>query len=142
MGTEWDPTLALGHAEIDGQHKEIFRRYADLVEAMATGKAAELEALFAFLGDYAVEHFEAEEREMARTAYPGANVHAAAHARFVRDYGELVALWRSNGPTHGVAVKTSTWIGDWLRSHISGVDLALARYLRARRGAAETPPPG
>jgi hemerythrin len=141
MGMEWDPTLAIGHTEIDGQHREIFRRYAVLVDAMASGEPVDLRALFDFLGDYAVEHFAAEERLMVETAYPGANVHAAAHARFVREYARLVELWRANGLTHGIAVKTRTWIGDWLRTHLSGVDMSLARYLRERRGSADTPPP-
>jgi hemerythrin len=141
MGTVWDPTLEIGHAEIDGQHREIFRRYEALVEVMEAGTAADLTELFEFVGSYAVEHFAGEERLMAATGYPGANVHAAAHARFVREYAELVELWRANGTTHGVAVKTKTWIGDWLRTHISVVDMALARFLRARRGAAVTPPP-
>ncbi len=141
MSTEWDPTLAIGHAEIDEQHEEIFRRYGALVEVMASGEVADLSPLFDFLGGYAVEHFAAEERLMAAAAYPGANVHAAAHARFVREYAELVELWRANGTTHGVAVKTRTWIGDWLRAHISGVDQSLARYLRGRRAHSETPPP-
>jgi hemerythrin-like metal-binding protein len=138
MGMQWDARLSVGHPGIDAQHREIFRRFSDLAEGMAAGNDAELGGLFEFLGDYAVEHFAAEERLMAQTAYPGANVHAAAHARFVREYAELVGLWRANGATHGVAVKTRTWIEDWLRSHISGVDLALARYLRGRRVALET----
>jgi hemerythrin len=141
MGTEWDPRLEIGHAEIDGQHREIFRRYEALVSAMASGGVADLGALFEFLGRYAVEHFTAEEGVMAATGYPGANVHAAAHARFVREFRELVELWRVNGNTHGVAVKTKTWIGDWLRTHITEVDQSLGRFLRARPSPVETPPP-
>ena len=141
MGTEWDPTLVIGHAEIDGQHREIFRRFEALVAAMASGGVADLGAMFDFLGRFAVEHFAAEERVMVGTGYPGANVHMAAHARFVREYAELVELWRVNGNTHGVAVKTKTWIGDWLRTHISEVDQALGRFLRARPMPANTPPP-
>ena len=137
LGTEWDPSLALGHAEIDGQHQELFRRYAALVKAMANGANDDLAVLFDFLGEYVVEHFAAEEILMAQVAYPGATVHAAAHARFVREFGELRALWLANGPTHGVYVKTSTWIGDWLQAHISCVDVALARYLRDTRAPAE-----
>jgi hemerythrin len=135
MGIEWDPALAVGHDEIDSQHREIFRRYRALVDAMEVGKAGDLAELFDFLGDYARTHFAAEERVMAETGYPGVTVHAAAHARFVREYAELRELWRANGTTMGVAVKARTWIGDWLRAHISGVDVALARYLcDAQRG--------
>jgi hemerythrin len=132
MAVEWDPTLALGHAEIDGQHRELFRRFGALVAAMEQGNVGEIAVLFEFLGEYVVKHFAAEEQAMAQSAYPGATVHAAAHARFVREYRELRALFESAGPSPGVAVKTRTWIGDWLRAHILGVDQALARHLRAR----------
>lgn len=132
MAVGWDPALVLGHAEIDRQHEEMFRRFAALVAAMEVGAPREVELLFDFLGEYVAGHFAAEERVMAATRYPGATVHAAAHARFVREYRELKALYDENGATHGVAVKTKIWIGDWLRTHIIGVDRALAHHLDAR----------
>ncbi|HEX9402624.1 MAG TPA: hemerythrin family protein [Anaeromyxobacter sp.] len=132
MSVQWDPTLALGHAEIDGQHKELFRRFGALVTAMEGGQPDEIRTLFEFLGEYVVKHFAAEEQVMAKTAYPGANVHAAAHARFIREYRELRALFDAVGAPSGVVVKTRTWIDGWLRSHIIGVDQALARHLRDR----------
>lgn len=129
---EWDPALATGHEEIDGQHQELFRRFGALVSAMEAGAGApeEIAVLFAFLGEYVEEHFAAEERVMAQTGYPGAAVHAALHARFLREYGELRALFEANGATAGVAVKTRTWIEDWLHRHIRGIDQVLARHLR------------
>lgn len=132
---QWDPALALGHAEIDSQHKELFRRFGALVEAMEGGDPRDVGLLFDFLGEYVVKHFAAEEQVMADTAYPGATVHVAAHARFVREYGELRSLFETAGATHGVVVKTRTWIEDWLRAHIAGVDQALARHLRSLEGA-------
>jgi hemerythrin-like metal-binding protein len=131
MSVQWDPALALGHKEIDGQHRELFRRLAALVSAMESGGDQEIPLLFDFLGEYVTLHFAAEEKAMAATAYPGANVHAAAHARFVREYAELRALYEANGATAGVSVKTRTWIEDWLRAHIRCVDQAFARHLRS-----------
>jgi hemerythrin len=128
---EWDPSLALGHPEIDGQHKEIFRRFAALVRAAEAGEPDEIGVLFDHLGEYVARHFAAEERVMAETAYPGAAVHAAVHARFAREYRELRALYEAAGPTRGIVVKTQTWIEGWLRSHIAGADQLLARHLRA-----------
>lgn len=130
MRVAWDPSLALGHAEIDAQHEEIFRRYGALVAAMEAGEQADIGLLFDFLAEYALKHFAAEEQVMAACQYPGANVHAAAHARFVREFTELRALFDGNGPSPGIAVKTRTWIGDWLRAHIMGVDQGLARFLK------------
>jgi hemerythrin len=132
MPVEWDPSLALGHGELDGQHKEIFRRFGALVRALEAGSPGEIGLLFEHLGEYVTQHFAAEERAMAAIAYPGAGVHAAAHARFAREYRELRALYEATGPTAGILVKTHTWIDGWLRGHIARVDQALAAHLRAR----------
>jgi hemerythrin len=131
----WDPSLAVGHAQIDAQHQELFRRFGRLVDAMEAGRSADIAELFQFLAQYAVEHFGAEERLMDDTHYPGAAIHKAAHARFVRDYGDLVALYEANGTSRAVVVKARTWIGGWLRAHIMGVDLALARFLHDAPGS-------
>lgn len=135
MSVQWDPALAVGHKDIDGQHRELFRRLGALVAAMEAGGEVEIPLLFDFLEDYVTQHFAAEEKAMAATAYPGANVHAAAHARFMREFGELRALYDANGATSGVSVKTRTWIEDWLRAHIQRVDHAFARHLRERAPA-------
>lgn len=134
MPDGWQPSLTTGDREIDEQHQEILRRLADLVDALEQGRRTEIGRMFDFLGDYVVEHFGAEERAMRESAFPGANVHAAAHQRFVREYGDLRALYEAAGPTLAVSVKTSTWVQDWLRAHIFGADLALARHLRERPG--------
>ncbi len=126
----WDSSLAVGHADLDAQHQELFRRFGRLVTAMEDGQGADIAALFAFLAQYAVGHFGAEERLMDEIRYPGAGVHRAAHARFVRELGDLVVFHRANGSSRAVVVKTRTWIDGWLRAHIMGVDLALARFLR------------
>jgi hemerythrin len=130
MIIQWTPALAVGHPEIDGQHQELFRRLAALVEAMRGGDRGEVGLLFDFLGQYVVEHFGAEERYMRETAYPGLNVHKAAHDRFVREYQDLRRLLEANGATAAVTIRTQSWIGDWLQSHIARTDVALARHLR------------
>lgn len=130
MAVVWHPSLASGHDEIDGQHQEIFRRLGDLVDALEQGRRDEIPRMFQFLGDYVVLHFGEEERAMASCAYPGANVHRAAHARFVREYGELRALYETTGPSFAIAVKTATWVRGWLEGHIYGADQVFARFLR------------
>jgi hemerythrin len=130
MPVTWHPSLASGNADIDEQHQEIIRRLADLVEALESGRRNEIGNTFTFLGDYVAEHFAAEELAMERTAYPGRNVHVAAHARFVREYAELRRLYEAAGPSFAIAVKTATWIQDWLKAHVYGADRALARHLR------------
>lgn len=132
MPAGWHPSLTTGDPEIDEQHREILRRLADLVEALERGNRADIGKFFDFLGDYVVEHFGAEERAMRDSRYPGANVHVAAHQRFVREYGDLRKLYEAAGPSLAITVKTATWVEGWLRSHIFGADRALALHLRER----------
>ena len=134
MTIEWKPELALGHAQIDADHRELFRRTDALVEALTRGERSEVALLFEFLQEYVVRHFGEEERLMRESAFGGARVHEAAHARFVRELAELRALFDQAGATPGIAVRTSTWVVDWLERHIAGVDQAFAAHLRARAG--------
>lgn len=130
MTIRWTSALAVGHEAIDGQHRELFRRAAALVEAMRSGDRSEIGLLFDFLGAYVVEHFEEEERFMRESAYPGLNVHKGAHDRFVREYHELRRLHEASGASTAVTIKTQSWLVDWLHTHIGRTDLALARHLR------------
>lgn len=133
MPVTWDPSLASGNAEIDGQHQEILRRLGELVAALERGSREEIGRMFEFLGTYVVEHFAAEEAAMRESAFPGANVHKAAHERFIREYEELRQLYEATGPSFAIAVKAATWVKDWLGTHIAGADRALARHLREER---------
>ncbi len=131
----WTPALALGHEEIDSQHQEMFRRAARLCDAMASGDGATVARLFDFLGTYVVDHFAAEERLMVENEFPGYNVHRAAHERFVRDYQSLRKLHEQSGASTAVTIKASTWLSEWLRSHIGSTDRLLGRYLASRNAA-------
>lgn len=130
----WTPALAIGHEEIDAQHQELFRRADLLLEAMLAGDAAGTIGLFAFLGQYVVEHFAAEERIMLESAFPGFTVHHAAHERFVRDYQSLRQLHQDSGGSAAVAVKARTWLAEWLQVHIGNTDQHLGRHLHRKTG--------
>lgn len=130
---QWTPALAVGHALIDGQHQELFRRVGSLVDAMREGDRSEVGRLFTFLGSYVVEHFAAEERLMIGAAFPGYGLHKAAHEGFVGELKELERLWyASDVATDAIAVRARSWMADWLRAHISVTDVALANHLRDR----------
>jgi hemerythrin len=129
MTLGWTQALAVGHAEIDAQHQELFRRADQLLEAMAAGQSGIIEGLFEFLGSYVVDHFAAEERLMTDSRFPGYNVHKAAHERFVRDLDALRKLHQSSGASAAVTIKARTWLGEWLKNHIGGTDQMLAKHL-------------
>ena len=130
MSIKWTPALAVGVSAIDQQHKELFDHVAKLIDAMKNSDAAEVGRLMDFLGAYVVEHFRMEEGLMQRYAYPDYALHRAAHERFVRDYGELRRKFESKGAMSFVTIQVKTWLGDWLAAHVSGTDMAFARWLQ------------
>lgn len=72
MSIEWNNSLAIGVAEIDDQHKELFSRFDSLLTACNEGKGrGEVLRVLLFLDDYIKSHFAAEERLQLKHDYPG-----------------------------------------------------------------------
>ena len=132
MAFEWSASLVVGVQEIDEQHQELFRRAERLILALRAGDRSEVEPLIRYLTDYAVSHFEAEERCMAREGYPGLAGHRAAHQAFRDEFQGLVRDYQRKGPTPLVALSIHNWLADWLRHHIGGADVDLGLWLKAR----------
>ena len=127
---QWSGAFAVGHAMIDAQHRELFRRHAQLLEAMKRGDKAEIGRLFDFLGSYVVEHFDEEEQLMKTSGYPAAALHCVAHAAFVREYRSLRAEYEAQGASAAVCIRVKTWLGDWIAKHIAKADHGLALFLQ------------
>lgn len=131
MGFSWSEAYATGVAEIDAQHQALLQQVDRLLAAIGDEPGA-VGRVLDFLGDYAVSHFEMEERLMERHGYPQAEAHREAHAAFVRAFGRLRYDYDLDGLTDGFAELVSGWLVEWLKGHILDLDMALGRWLRAR----------
>jgi hemerythrin len=130
---EWTSDLATGIESIDAEHRELYAQVAALHAAMRSGRLGEVTGIMDFLQRYATQHFANEEATMAAAGYPGAGEHEQHHQAFVKDFLAMRAGLESNGITASRVIDLSTWLGQWLRQHVRGVDLELARYLRRVR---------
>jgi hemerythrin len=134
----WDPDLALGVPEIDEQHRSLFAEVAKFDAAVRAGVSGrEIGQLFAFLGGYVREHFDAEERLMRDSGYPRLASHALEHAEFRRRLATLIPHWQAEGDSIALLMAVSGFLVNWLREHIAGSDRAIGAHLRSR----STPPP-
>lgn len=133
MVIQWSPSLAVGVPMIDAQHQELFRRAERLILALREGDRSEVSPLVAYLQDYAAIHFSDEERLMADIKYPELDEHRAAHEAFRKDFAELVRDYERKGPTPLMSLTLHNWLSDWLRRHVSTVDLRVANFLEERR---------
>jgi len=129
---QWTDDLAIGIGEIDTQHQELYRAVSALREAMREHRLERVVQTVAFLEGYAVHHFAAEERRMEAAGYPGLIHHRSIHREFAKDFLRRKGNLASVGPTPSLVVEMSSWLGEWLRDHVRGLDAEMGRFLRAR----------
>lgn len=133
MAITWTSDLATSVDEIDNQHKELFRRINNLLDACNLGRGkAEVQNVIAFLEDYVISHFAEEEKFMEKYSYPDAGVHRAQHKEFMKNFSDLKRQFETDGPGVHIVISTNQIVVDWLRTHILKLDKALGAFLKAR----------
>ena len=134
MLLEFDPVLLLGVDEIDDQHRELFRRIGQLLEASRDRRSREeVVRLLEFLGGYVVDHFASEERTMELAGYPRLEGHRAEHRHFMREFEILRHELKTEGPSNLFNIRVGNRVTEYLREHIYRTDRLLGEFLKARR---------
>ena len=128
---KWEARFEVGVEEIDRQHQELFARVGRLEAAMRAGDRNAVGEMLGFLGEYVVEHFACEEREMKERAYPFFALHKGVHDHFVELFLKIRAEYEATGATPWLATQVHSVVVAWLHTHILGMDQQLARYLCA-----------
>jgi hemerythrin len=129
----WTEDLAVGYGLIDDQHKELFSRYNNLLQACREGKGrATIAPLLDFLADYVTSHFAEEERFMERYAFPERAEHMQQHRELIRQVNEVRKELQENGATILVTATISQTLLDWLLKHVRQTDVKLGRFLAAQ----------
>jgi hemerythrin len=133
MSIEWDATLATGNNNIDEQHKELFRRFDNLLTACNQRKGKEeVHSTLTFLGDYVRSHFAMEEQLQQTNNYPHYPEHKAQHEGFIRDLQKLEDQFKEEGVSLSLVIQTNQTMVNWLIKHINATDRTLANYLRTQ----------
>ncbi len=131
MAIEWTDDLAVGVMIIDDQHKELYRRINQLLEACGQSKGREVVGeTINFLEDYVVSHFGQEEGYMKKYNYPDFLKHKGYHTEFINSFKELKAKFEADGPGPHIVIMTNRVVVGWLNSHIRNVDKLLGAYLK------------
>lgn len=133
MALEWSDELSSGIKEIDDQHKELFKRVNELLDAMDKGHGKEeVGKIVKFLEDYVVTHFGTEEKYMSKYSYPDYNSHKALHTAFISDFSALKKEFAEHGATTRLVILINRKVCDWLTNHISKIDKLLGAYLKTK----------
>jgi hemerythrin-like metal-binding protein len=136
----WEATLALGHEELDTQHRELLRLANQLLAAHQGRTAQDLPAAIRALINYSAEHFLYEERLMAESGYAKAELHSEHHGIVLsRLHRFSEGLLRHDGAQTGERV--AQFLKNWIVSHLTCFDRDLARHLAAAAAPVEAPAP-
>jgi len=130
MQRQWTEELSVGVDEIDDQHKEMFHTLSSLFAAMAAGRAAmEAGKVIDFLGWYAVNHFQTEEKYMDEYRYPDVEAHKKEHEEFRARFSVYKNELDERGISSTLVMHLLKEISDWLADHIGVTDIKLGKFL-------------
>ena len=131
----WQDHYKIGVAAIDQDHEQLIRIYNEIVLNAQRPSGGKLnQVTLNMLAEYAINHFRVEEEMMLSMNYPGYLDHKSAHQLFY-DYIEDLGIALSNGDDENSDF--IEFLGDWILSHVLGMDLRISDYLRLRN--AESP---
>ena len=133
----WDDKLATGLPQVDHEHKRLI----ELINHVANQRASEasVEDLCTVLGelrDYTVYHFQNEENLMRHYGVSEAHreLHFKSHQGFIDRLATASELVTSN--PHDVIDHLLAFLVKWLVFHISGIDMRMAKEIKAIRDGA------
>lgn len=130
----WADYFETGFGEVDQQHHKLVELINRLGERLASGRTLsgeELDHVLGSLRKYAALHFSTEEQMMSHSGIDQRHVevHCRAHTEFV---GQIDALaGTAANDQRGALPELLRYVSSWLALHILGIDMAMARQLRA-----------
>lgn len=131
MFLAWHDDLLTGNEEIDEQHRELFRRVDTLLQACKAKRCREeIGRHLWYLKRYVRKHFSAEEKLQLSLGFSGYDAHKARHDAFFEEVRHLEAQYAREGGSTVLIVKAVRMMDDWLRNHISELDMEMAAYIR------------
>ena len=129
----WDEGMELGHAEIDAQHRELFRRMEILVETCSEGDPARsVDEILDFLDEYVKTHFHTEEELMLRHGYMAYQFHKDQHTEFLGNLEFLKKQAHRKHKSADMVLQINQMLIDWVRNHILNIDRAAVSFLASR----------
>ena len=131
MQFTWTSSFEIGDRIIDNQHKELINVTNALLAACSQGQGHnKLMDTVKFLADYAIKHFNSEEKLQQAIKYPGYLSHKKLHDDFKNTVNDALGQLKAQGANIVLVTKISTLVGNWLVSHIKNEDAKIGIHMR------------
>ena len=129
---EWSADYESGNAQVDEQHRELFRMVNELHQQIVDGRGKEaIQPTLDKVASYTKEHFATEEALMQRSAYPEYKRHHALHQELLKRAADIIEGYRSGKIV--LSITLSRFLADWIKKHIGQEDMKMIRYLRSQQ---------
>ena len=130
---QWEKTYEIGIPVVDSQHKRLFELVRELDQALQSGlRPRAIRDLLVALDQYKTRHFQIEERYMEETDYPGLAEQQQAHAFFTERFSRLQDDFDQAGLTPALVSSIQQELAEWLKAHVTGLDMQFGTYYRSR----------
>ncbi len=129
----WKESYRLGVEHIDKQHMELFRMTDELLNALETGTGGKTDTFrdtIAFLKDYTVKHFRAEEEYQASIHYSGLEEHKKEHRKFVKTVLDYEKKLEAENYSVSTLKDLAGTLTAWLIFHVADEDQRYAGHSR------------
>ncbi|MET0986508.1 MAG: bacteriohemerythrin [Steroidobacteraceae bacterium] len=129
----WEQEYDCGHAQMDDEHRELFRLANKLIDASlrASANTVVLSAALTQLLEHLETHFKEEEEMLARLRYPELEEHRRAHQGLLRRARKMKEMLLTGRVTVGAIVEFLA--EDVVARHLLGVDRAFFPLFQTHR---------
>ena len=128
---EWQDKFNLGIEQFDVHHRHLVMLLNSAYDDFVGKSSVEnLGLILDALIDYAIYHFNAEERWMKDNGYSQFDQHQEAHNYFTKRVVDIQTDFVNGRDT--ISFDTLTFLSSWLSNHILGSDADFSRFVANR----------
>jgi len=123
---DWTDDFISGHAEVDEQHKTLFKMINDFAGNEDKSDDS-VQAFLAALGEYCVYHFGLEQQMMKDNDYPLQDYHRDIHGNLFQTVKDVKGKIEQNEIEEAYTLVLD-FATDWLNNHIANHDLTFISF--------------
>jgi len=127
---EWSTEFAIGHANTDAQHQQLFKLLGLIRKASESDADREdlIEKSLNALIEYTQVHFRDEEALMEQIQFPGFSEHRELHDNLIHEVENMLDELQDG--EYLLIDELMLFLTDWLSEHILTQDAEIGNYIR------------